>query len=108
MLSTDSLRPEVFYPRKTHGNPMRLTYQTQSPGLLQGPLNSKTVEALKLQIQKLTLHQLSKEIFECVCFPVQTVHAISPVIGKHTVNFSRTTPAKLEKNKNFQGKSLLW
>jgi len=70
---TDSLkRPEVFRTRKTQGSPLCLTHQTQSPGLFQCPPNSLSVEAHTLQVQNLTLHQLSTEVFACLCFQVST------------------------------------
>lgn len=71
MLSTDSWkRPEVFFPRKTQCSPLCLTYQTQSPGLFQCPLDSLIVAAHTLQMQNLTLHELSTEIFANLCFQV--------------------------------------
>lgn len=73
VLSIDSLkRPEVFCTTKTQGSPLCLTYQTQCPSLLQWPPNSLIVAAYTLQLQNLTLHQLSMEIFACLCFHVST------------------------------------
>ena len=72
MFSIDSLKgPEVFCTRKTQGSPLCLTNQTQSPSLLQCPLNSLIVAADTLQMN-LTLHRLSTEIFAYLCFQVST------------------------------------